>query len=178
MPGQGSKGPLGAGIHRPILLDRKLWLGEDTRACSAAPGEARGSGQQSASWHSVFCCRNAGVASGPSFLDIRWGFSGEETRTQPWRAVTANWELFRSRLDGKKEAMEDWEPPQSVEQSPGPWSGRVKGTKGHLGGGLKLAATQESQYESLAMVVASRGAVTSGERGRGRTEGCSEADSL
>lgn len=74
--------------------------------------------------------------------------------------------------------MEDWEPPQSVEQSPGPWSGRVKGTKGHLGGGLKLAAAQESQYESLAMVVASRGAVSSGERVRGHTEGCSEADSL
>lgn len=76
MPGQGSKGPLGAGpsqIHRPIFLDWKLWLGEDTRSCSTAPSETGGSGQQSASWHSVFCCRSAGVASGPSFLDIRRG---------------------------------------------------------------------------------------------------------
>lgn len=45
------------------------------------------------------------VGSGPSFLGIKRGFSEKETPIQPRRAVIADWEPFRTRLNGTKEAM-------------------------------------------------------------------------
>lgn len=47
-------------------------------------------------------------------------------------------------------------------------------SKEDLGGGWKLAAIQECQYESPSMMVTSKGAMTSGQTGRGHTEGCVE----
>lgn len=87
------------------------------------------------------------VGGGLSCLDIRWGFSEEETLARPWRAVIANWELFRTRLDDTKKASTEREPLQRAEHSPGLWTGRLKVMKSHLGGRWKLAATQESQYD-------------------------------
>ena len=42
------------------------------------------------------------VGSGPSFLGIKRGFSEKETPTQPRRAVIADWEPFRTRLNSTK----------------------------------------------------------------------------
>lgn len=49
--------------------------------------------------------------------------------------------------------------------------------KSHLWGAWELAAVQECQCESPSMVVTSKGAMTSGQRGREHTEGCGESGS-